>query len=1005
MTDPNDDQKRSLMSTTINSTFVSDVEVDESFSIPAAVLRSFFVPSPDSSESKSTPFSPTTADLFRELGTSPAGGISTSSIPKRVSCYGTNVFPPWGVKSLGRILCERLEDPALRVLILAAIFSLLLAVFGLPVLFPVGDYETSTLHWDSACILATILVYISFEAGNLYVKDRFLEKLEKRISAERRVTVIRDSGHTNPALKVEELLVGDIVALRSGDVVPADCVLVSGELESDSSLQLGRKDSATTKHVSAENHLIFGDSAAKLYSGSTVTSGTGTALVLSVGRNTRFYRLLSALKGKAVDEAWTPLQRRMEQIANGNSRTLAILACAELLVAGGLLAYQCVGRGEFSEQDLEYLVGLFVSAFASIMVSVPSGMPLSVILSVTYEVPEMLRRGVAPRSIELCERLGCVSELCLDLGVLIDEREEPRVRSVFCEGVYYGENSVPKMGERTRRLISEAATGETLAEVAVRKFLQRRVGVQSPGREGLEFVSGNLTESLISRCTSALQADGTAASISGPELARIVSQNESLGCRSFLLAFRTSGATCTVVSIFGLEYPLRPDIQRSLSQCSAAGINVRLVSEESFLYAKATATRAGILLASQNSGCVAGAELANPGVDLEKLRVVYECHPEERIAIISRLRDRVRREGRAVACGWGSDTVQRIEAGDVIFTVPGMSECLRETAESVLLFPCGTTSPVGSMMYSLRMGRCLLENIRKFLQFPLVINVVSFFLSCATDFGVFKDPPLNAIQMMWINIVMNSLTALTLATEPVPAASARAFKQPPRTSTEPIITSAMLRNIVGTSIYQLVVLMFVTFAKPSFLYPRREMESSSALRNTLVFHVFIMMQLFNYLACRRPRGFALLENLGKHRLFFAVPMCILAIQAFLVQSDITGLGAVPLTLRQHLICLLLGANTVSFAFAWKALVPETWFEFGSWAERWIVDMGGRCRPLDAFRKLRKFREIEGREETKVCSVMAFGFVKVGEDKGRSSADTLEGENQSRTPGVRLPSFT
>ncbi|KAL6945499.1 hypothetical protein ACO0QE_002959 [Hanseniaspora vineae] len=361
---------------------------------------------------------------------------------QRQKVYGINKLPEKQSKTLWQLLWEGLQDRTMIILSAAAIVSLALGLyetFGQP---PEYDNEGKVIpkvDWvEGVAILIAILVVISVGAANDYQKEQQFKKLNSK-KQDRSITVIRNNGETH-VVSIYEVMVGDIISLQTGEVVPADCILVSGECECDESALTGESDTIEKyplkKCLDHFNNDINDQSLditnmgtekildPMLISGSKLLSGLGTAVVTAVGVNSVHGKTMQALK---VDSEVTPLQKRLGKLADN----ISLFGCLASLVLFIVLFIRfCINISPHhiyhnlpsSEKGSKFM-NIFIVSIALIAVAIPEGLPLAVTLALAFSTTRMSKDGNLVRVLSSCETMGSATCICSDkTGTLTENR-------------------------------------------------------------------------------------------------------------------------------------------------------------------------------------------------------------------------------------------------------------------------------------------------------------------------------------------------------------------------------------------------------------------------------------------------------------------------------------------------------------------------------------------------------------------------------------------------------
>lgn len=408
-------------------------------------------------------------------------------------------------------------------------------------------------------------------------------------------------------------------------------------------------------------------------------------------------------------------------------------------------------------------------------------------------------------------------------------------------------------------------------------------------------------------------------------------------------------SSLTVLGIFGLQDPLRDEIIESVKKCHAAGINVRMVTGDNLDTAKAIAIEAGIVSreqANEEFVCMEGKDFReqcgglkklnddNDGGKLReeignkqmfrqieaKLQVLARSTPEDKYMLVTGLKDL---KHVVAVTGDGTNDAPALKKADVGFAM-GITgtEVAKEASDIILL-----DDNFASIITAVKWGRNIYENVRKFLQFQLTVNCVAMFIVFLGGVAL-NDPPLTSVQMLWVNLIMDTGAALALATEPP---SDDLLTRKPYKREDIIVNAVMWRNIVGMAIYQATVLVVMLFwgkeifgfqyddAQPFYSVIPDGTPQGQLVQNvgkithyTLIFNSFVFMQLFNEVNSRKLGEFDYNSFSGffNNFLFLFILFSTAGVQYLMVQYGGQSVRTLPLTRDQHLICAGIGASTL-----------------------------------------------------------------------------------------------
>lgn len=933
--------------------------------------------------------------LCKRLLSDPDHGISSDSISSREEFYGSNKPMLKEPTTFLELILECFEDLTLKILIGAALVSLV-----------VETYEDPSMGWlDGVAILVAITIVVLVTSINNYSKEKKFQKLNEE-AQERSVTVIREGKEQN--ISVFSLVVGDIAKVGAGDVMPVDAlVLWSMKLQADESTVTGESD--IVKKGISEGESPF------LLSGSQIADGTGKILVLTVGSNTFLGKNMEKIQN--VEETETPLQEKLnylaEQIGKGGFG-VALLTFTVLIV---YVVIDVINNG-WGETTGSHIVEAFIIAVTIVVVAVPEGLPLAVTLSLAYSVNEMKKKNNLVRHLDASETMGQATNICSDktgtltqnimkvVAMYCQDQEfdkldpellHPTVKDVlgehFCHNTTasYGIDEGKEIFTGSRTEIALLKLGKLWGYDYEHKRNLKDIVLQNPFNSALKrmqtivriggktyvFVKG-ASEVLVDMCHWHLASDGKPHRIHRAQRARIqkvISKYARRAYRTLTLAYREIESieelsnvegemdfsvverNLIFLGIFGIEDPIRLGVPYAVSTCKRAGITVRMVTGDNRETATAIALRCGILDPGHKHkpgddsimvgeefrkrvGGLVDAEDSNDKVvkDLEefkvivsKLRVLARSSPEDKFILVTGLRQL--NEVVAVT-GDGSNDAPALKKSNVGFAMHIAGTQLAQEASDIILLDDNFASIVTAILW----GRNIYDSISKFIQFQLTVNVVALvmcFLGAITS----KESPLTAVQMLWVNLIMDTFAALALATEPP---DRELLKRQPVKHDDSLVTVHMIKTIVGQSIYQLSWLCFILYFLPNHsetflghtICSQNMFGDVRCGKNveggrkhfTIFFQTFVMMQLFNQINCRKLKSeeINVFKGFFNNFLFLFIMVITLVVQFLFVEVLQTAVDCEGLDLNEHLFCLGIGAGALFFGILFR-LVPTKIF--------------------------------------------------------------------------------
>jgi Ca2+-transporting ATPase len=859
---------------------------------------------------------------------------------KRV--FSDNRLPVKKGKSLLQLMWITYNDKVLILLSAAAVVSLIVGMYQ-----TFGTYHEPgepKIEWvEGVAIIVAILVVVVVGSLNDYQKERQFVKLNKK-KEDRQINVVR-SGRTQE-VSVYDILVGDVVHLEPGDLIPVDGIFIGGHnVKCDESQATGesdiiRKRPADDVYAAIENHESLRKLDPFILSGSQVTEGIGTFLATSTGVNSSYGRTLMSLQ---EDPEITPLQSKLNTLAE---------YIAKLGGAAGLLLFIVLfieflvrlphNTGTPTAKGQEFLQ-VFIVTVTIIVVAVPEGLPLAVTLALAFATTRMLKDNNLVRHLKACEVMGNATTICSDkTGTLTENKMKVVAGTLGTSSRFGGTVETPESpnNSKGKQVEPQDSIGNTLVEdVPVREvvssvssdvmtLLMHSIVINSTAFEdeanGSQTFIGSKTETallhfakdylglgsvaeersnanvvqlipfdskrkcmgvviklnngkyrlyvkgaseiLLERCSEIIR-DPVKGISSSPmcndnrqTLTNLIDNYASRSLRTIAMVYRdfdrwpAKGArtvegekseavfedifkTMVLLSIVGIQDPLREGVSDAVHICQKAGVVVRMVTGDNLTTARAIATSCGIYT---EGGIVmegpAFRKLGKAEMDkiIPRLQVLARSSPEDKRILVKRLKEL----GETVAVtGDGTNDAPALKTADVGFSMGIAGTEVAKEASAIILMDDNFNSIVKAMMW----GRAVNDAVKKFLQFQVTVNitaVVLTFVSAVSNDN--EQSVLTAVQLLWVNLIMDTMAALALATDP-PTPSILDRKPDPKSS--PLITITMWKMIIGEAIYQLVITFLLYFGSYSILSYQSEREINQV--PTLVFNTFVWMQIFN----------------------------------------------------------------------------------------------------------------------------------------------------------------
>ncbi|ERN05168.1 hypothetical protein AMTR_s00053p00213400 [Amborella trichopoda] len=893
--------------------------------------------------------------IARKVSSSLNDGLNPRSIELRQNVYGVNRYVEKPSRSFLTFVWEALHDMTLIILMVCAVVSIAVGVSTEG--FPKGTYDG--LGIILSVFLVVIVTAISDYRQSLQFKD--LDKEKKKIF----VQVTRDG--CRQTISIFDVVVGDIVHLSIGDQVAADGLFISGYslLIDESSL------SGESEPVNVDQGRPF------LLAGSKVQDGSGKMLVTSVGMRTEWGRLMETLSEGGEDE--TPLQVKLNGVATIIGKiglTFAVLTFLVLIIR---FSVEKAINGDFSNwssSDALKILDYFAISVTIIVVAVPEGLPLAVTLSLAFAMKKLMNDKALVRHLAACETMGSATCICTDkTGTLttnhmvltklwicdqvkdfkVGERGEElksviseRVLSTLLQSIFQntgaevvrsteGRNTV--FGTPTETAILEFGllvggdfasqrAQSTLVKVEPFNSVKKKMSVvvALPGGGFRAFCKG-ASEIVLQMCNMIVDREGQVVCMD--EMYRhhvmdIINSFAGEALRTLCLAYKDMDESFdgdvipmddyTLVAIVGIKDPVRLGVKDAVQTCRNAGITVRMVTGDNINTAKAIARECGIL--TDDGIAIEGPEFQKKTQEemeelIPKIQVMARSLPLDKHKLVTNLRN-IFHEVVAVT-GDGTNDAPALHEADIglAMGIAG-TEVAKENADVIIL-----DDNFSTIVNVTKWGRAVYINIQKFVQFQLTVNVVAliinFFSACITG-----SAPLTAVQLLWVNMIMDTLGALALATEPP---DDEMMKRPPVGRNVSFISRSMWRNIIGQSVYQLVVLGVLEFYGKKLL--GLSGSNADSVLNTFIFNTFVFCQVFNELNSREIEKINIFKGLLSSWMFVAVMSITIVFQVIIIEFLGTFASTVPLSWKLWLASIVIGFVSMFVAIIIKCIPVES----------------------------------------------------------------------------------
>lgn len=836
-------------------------------------------------------------DVLKELGVNADGGLSAAEVEKSRAEHGENQFTREKPKSILRRIWEALCEPMMIILLVALAITIAVQIVSVCM---GGEFD-----WIE-CVGIVVAIVISV-AISVVMEHRSAKAFEalSRIGEDTLVKVVRGGEVT--LIPQKEVVVGDILCVETGAKLPADGRLIeSTQLQSDESALTGesmavKKDAdficAAENTPVAERHNM-------LYSGCFITGGSGKAVVTGVGDNTEFGKIARELTNQ--DKSSTPLQEKLARL--GKLITMLGAIAAALIFVIQIIELAVAGFDGMSGADIfTDISAAFIDSIVLIVAAVPEGLPTIVAVTLAINIIKMSKQNALVKKLVACETVGCINVICSDkTGTLTENRmtvtdvqmgntrlspdkipsDSALIRG-FCVNstadVHFNGDRTEFIGNPTECAMLVAAHKSGVEYQSVRSGYRQiyRYPFSSETKnmttvvdemgEIIAYTKGS-PEKIIAMCDMAPE-DRRAAEDSIASYQAQAGRVIALAHRTLERGYDFDNERALVESgmIFDgfvvISDPLRSDVFAAVERCRHAGIDIKMLTGDNIITAKAIATQLGILdddhiaVEAKDVEDLSDEEFSEM---IKKIRVIARSTPVIKMRVVKALKA----QGNVVAVtGDGINDAPAIKNADVgvAMGITG-TEVSKEASDIVLLDDSFST-----IVTAVQWGRGIYENFQRFIQFQLTVNLSSVlivFICVVLNIG----NPFTAIQMLWINLIMDGPPAVTLGLEPMRDGL---MDRSPTPRNSNIVSKDMLSRIIVNGLYMTLIVVLQT--ELNFLGIEEGHES------TAVFTLFVLFQLFNAFNARELGNNSIFKNFLKNHIMLAVFAGTFVLQIIITQ--------------------------------------------------------------------------------------------------------------------------
>lgn len=848
-------------------------------------------------------------------------GLEHTEVVQRRRKYGSNELETVKRRSFFSKFVSNLGDPIIKILIGALIINTAL--------------NFKNINWpESVGILCAILIATLVSTVSEQGSEAAFEKLKESAGAAK-VFVKRDGRIKE--IPSSDVVAGDICYVRAGMRIPADCVITDGAISVNEAPLTGESKEIKKRAALFSGGTVFLNDArqtggeSKIYKGCLCTSGECAALTVAVGSHTEYGKIARNI---SVSDRKSPLKERLGELAKSVS-ILGYIAAALIITMylfNAFIIDSGFDRYIIAERlrDVKYIFSSFVSAVtlgvSALVVAVPEGLPMMITVVLSSNMKRMLKSGVLVRKMVGIETAGSMNILFTDKTGTLTSGNMTVNRIYIGDGCFTDAKAATAANKEAAALASEyliGAASKTPTEKAISSFFKGSGDIGGIHCiEKMNFdpavkysaclygISGTekcavlgAAEKILSASVSYKDEFGRVCKMDKSayyRFAGIIGKETSSCARVLALAtlpfsewrnvLRGEICGATLVSLVSIRDELRPEIKKSVATAKNAGIHVVMITGDNKDTAYSIAKEAGIVDAEHDL-ILSGDEVADVEVDrlkalLPRLAVVSRATPSDKLKLVECATESGLVSGMT---GDGINDAPSLKAADVGFAMGSGSDVAKEASDVIL-----TNNSFKSITNAILYGRCVFESIKKFITFQLMMNLCALGV-CLIGPAVGIESPITVIQMLWVNIIMDTLGGLAFSGE-IPLREY--MTRPPVKRNEKILTKRMVGQILYLGLYTLT--LSILFLKLPAV--RTILSKDDDLYHlTCFFALFIFCGIFNSFNSRSPSG-KLLSHISGNKAFIFIIAFVAVVQIAIIYTGGSVFRCVPITAKDLAIC-------------------------------------------------------------------------------------------------------
>lgn len=863
-------------------------------------------------------------------------GLNNEEVKENRKKYGSNNISGKNTNTFFNLFIETLGDPIIKILIIA---------LAVKTIFLFQDFD----YFETIGIVIAILVASLISAISEYGSNKAFERMQEE-SSKINVRVRRNKKIIE--ISIDDIVKNDVIILSSGEKIPADGILIRGKLSVDES-SLNGESKEVYKELTKDINIISDKN--KVYRGTTIYDGTAEVLITKVGMDTLYGKMAKEL---TTGEDISPLKLRLTNLAKIISKIGYIAA---ILIAISYLFSKIFILNNFNLSIIKaiplntiigYILEAMTLAVSVLVMAVPEGLPMMITLVLSTNSKKMLKNKVLVRKMVGIETAGSLNILFTDkTGTITNGKMEvisildgslneytninellPSYRQILIDSIIYNNDS--EYDSTTNKIIGGNITDKALLSFAGQnkkdtiKIIDKimfnsqnkySISIIEKNNKKIKLIKG-APDVLLKYTTNYIDENGKRKYLDKEKLMSIIKEKTNKGIRAIAIStsqsiYPTDNIRRNIlVGIIFIKDEIRKEARDGLNLIKSAGINTIMVTGDSKETATSIAKEVGIV--SNNADIILSSnELSKINDDelkkiIPRLKVVSRALPEDkkRLVLLSKELGLV-----TGMTGDGVNDCIALKKADVSFAMGSGTEVAKEASDIVIL-----DDNIVSISKAILYGRTIFKNIRKFIIFQLSVNVSAILLALIGPFiGV--PSPITVVQMLWINMVMDTLAGLAFSYE-VPRIEY--MKEPPKKKEENILNKYMINEILSSGLYSLVlciIFLKLPIIKSLFVDNNHFMTS--------FFCLFIFLATFNAFNARTHR-LNIFAHLSENKIFLLIILFIIIVQISITYSGITIFQTTRINIKELLITIVLSFSIIPLDIIRKIITKKTKHNFG-----------------------------------------------------------------------------